>query len=791
MRSSIKGLGHFRVEGWPYFGLNAVNPMTWVHKRKGENKAEPPTRYFLKNTNDALPEVIASEFLRLIIPGQPKTRCIRPEVGGDLQVISKDAGSFCAFSDLDPDVLEANLCNGTYKGLGMVCVGALVVNETDMHSENVGINANHQVVKIDGGWSFHACKDTGKNNILVARQCITHKVIQELPFARDYKAINWLDNVRRQTKQAGSYSAALQGNKAFRREVHVAILRCMLLPDQLIDEFVNRYTEDRVDIARVLADELKKRIRQLWVSMSNDQSFYSFLLSESAEKEVEEYGSYLETFHTTSKEVLLQNAKVSKADVVDRLKILRNKHYPGIYQGTKYFSCLLFTIGDFIAAMPNLRAKNWREYEDGEMHSVLFMQRFHEFLVEYPLTEEEADKLVNAAYENEIVCFDLLYNAIVEKLGTTFYISLGFYKQYMVLLNNLINASDFHKADEAANHLEVYLMKYENMFKQNGKIFLGYDLVDVRLFSFIGTLLGWNDRMIEQYQASIYYKNRLAWSQQSLSIAKISVRLNSRSDDVVVKHIPLAFISYLMSNGRRFSSDAKESTSSCFIKIIKKKYAINKQKIINLDAAITRPAVEKYISDNKEFLAFFDLLPDIENRLFSYCFLPLLKYHPEVGVAFIRDFYCNTMYDHGLYALRAVRERLMPQSMREDGWRAFHNTVRVEEDIYSKPILALLIYRTPEIISMNDMLVVLDFHFSVKRLPLWFIQGTLKLDISTPTLVHKALSRFFDSDTTLPLAIRKSLLGDIGLFSAKPGACQKTNDQLECDGFDPKGQRPS
>src|SRR5580704_14181264 len=102
-------------------------------------------------------ELLAQEFLRLIIPNQPKTRiAVRPAFNINTYYILSEEVTGYRFL---PENEQNKFMDGTYRGLGQICLLAAFLHQIDLKNSNICLNDKKQVIGIDGDWAF-ACIHT-------------------------------------------------------------------------------------------------------------------------------------------------------------------------------------------------------------------------------------------------------------------------------------------------------------------------------------------------------------------------------------------------------------------------------------------------------------------------------------------------------------------------------------------------------------------------------------------------------------------------------------------------------
>jgi hypothetical protein len=236
-------------------------------------------------------EVLSQEFYRLILNHQPETRIAKTSDGQTYYVLSEEISGFNPL----PFDEQANFVNGVYTGLGEVLLVAVFLHEIDLNLNNIGLNHQNQVLKIDGGWSMAS--------VILPEEYfdkpfdITASLIQDLPFVRDYSVHNWLDKIELCDElDADSRIVDTHVSQAahFRAEINQTILSILILPESYIRSFAQLYllgkpVEHLVDVFRLRQKELRR-------AAYADPSFSQYLHTIDAKNWVSCYTNHLKTF---------------------------------------------------------------------------------------------------------------------------------------------------------------------------------------------------------------------------------------------------------------------------------------------------------------------------------------------------------------------------------------------------------------------------------------------------------------------------------------------------------------
>lgn len=282
--------------------------------------------WFLKVTDeDALYEVLAQEFFRLIIPNHPKTRFFKLEDGSYL-VASKAVPGFETIQHIaqtrGPNFIYENIKSGKFKGLGMLLIVALFISENDLKAGNLGI-ANQHFVKIDGDECFvrYRKKEDEKKDFV-----ISEKDISILPRIMNFLANNWLDSRMTGMQNPGKpqvFNEELR-TPEFLKEVNEGILSILVLPDALLEQFVRSYVEKLgekcVKIFLSYFIEMKQNLRE---EALKNKEFVEYLSSNQPQRFITDYIDQLKKFKTSGKNYLGDRCKNMEENVFNELNTLQ------------------------------------------------------------------------------------------------------------------------------------------------------------------------------------------------------------------------------------------------------------------------------------------------------------------------------------------------------------------------------------------------------------------------------------------------------------------------------------
>lgn len=235
-------------------------------------------------------ELLAQEFFRLIIQTQPETRLAYHPRLNTYYILSEEVEGY----ENLPLNAQDQFAEGAYPNLGKIMLVALVVQEIDLKNGNIGINAQNQIIKIDGDWCFAAIRDAAYADY---DQDLTQNLLNCLPVPVGYSVYNWLD-IRKEkvaTSRSLIVDERLANAKHFRDEINEAILKILLIPPDYIKDFVDAYIPSGAE-ADIYISYLKRRCVELKQVALQNESFRDYLLSDAASSVVIQQSVYLQEF---------------------------------------------------------------------------------------------------------------------------------------------------------------------------------------------------------------------------------------------------------------------------------------------------------------------------------------------------------------------------------------------------------------------------------------------------------------------------------------------------------------
>lgn len=328
------------------YKVKKAPPHNFFYKPENLISKQYKNIWYMKDTDPSygnpLYEVIAQEFFRLFITGQPKTRFI---LGFDEyrrtreSTISKEVPGFISLNDLINGVngnqkinVKQKIKEGQYYGLGEVLVLSLLMNEYDLNSQNIGVNNLGQIIKIDGGYCFKELDEGKKEGEFYKKMPITTQDLQLLPFIQDYPAYNWLDIIKHLNREiSNTVDSKLSDNPLFREEVNKALLRVVVTPPSLLKKFtfdcVPACLREEKDAkyhnqTNHCSEEVCDRQSQMIDAALNLDSFKEYLLNDAAHKEYGTWSAHLKEFKTLGKRGL--DFHLYEDEMLERFNSIQN-----------------------------------------------------------------------------------------------------------------------------------------------------------------------------------------------------------------------------------------------------------------------------------------------------------------------------------------------------------------------------------------------------------------------------------------------------------------------------------
>lgn len=238
-------------------------------------------------------EVVAREFLRMLMPWFPETERFTVPEQKIFGVMSKAVTGFISFADIvakqGEETLKNKLENPAAK-LGEVSYAALLIDEGDFRMENVGFNNQGNVVQIDADQSFYS-KHPAASIRNHTSSSLTSADIVHLPFRCIKNAsLNWI-------------SAETCGKNFPKTDVYRAILKSSMFSSELIHAFVNCHISDKMD-KKYLASALISRRDMLVKGALQIEDFQKYLKSDACQHDFMNHLEYLKRFSTKGKKLV-------------------------------------------------------------------------------------------------------------------------------------------------------------------------------------------------------------------------------------------------------------------------------------------------------------------------------------------------------------------------------------------------------------------------------------------------------------------------------------------------------
>lgn len=287
---------------------------------------------FSKNT--AYREIVAQEFLRLIIPTQPETCLAYDPIDNYYCIMSREISGFRSlFREKKYRVLNsefedviAAIAAGEYTHLGEVVLTAVYLQEIDLKNGNVGLDEDKNVVKIDGDLSLVSVAN--KPVLHQFHSPITPTLLENLPNPIGHGTYQWL-NIKiqgyLQHERVNFVSRFLSNNVLFRAEVNKAILKIALCSSAMLQDFLRCLVDNEEDFNNFLRLLLDRR-NQLIDSALQLESFRRFILSPKAVDYKDHHFAYLTQFKLQNEYYVYRDQQRQiDVEMEDRFIVLQEK----------------------------------------------------------------------------------------------------------------------------------------------------------------------------------------------------------------------------------------------------------------------------------------------------------------------------------------------------------------------------------------------------------------------------------------------------------------------------------
>jgi hypothetical protein len=143
--------------------------------------------------------------------------------------------------------------------MGELFIVAMIVNEIDMSLQNIGLDEKMRVIKLDGGRCFARLWDKSREAVT-----ITSADINNLPFIQHYRTTHWLDLIINEKAipedKISEKVFNLVSNTLFRAEINKSILKNLLMPDDLLQQFFGT-SESAIRDAEEKVQSLQQKLR--------------------------------------------------------------------------------------------------------------------------------------------------------------------------------------------------------------------------------------------------------------------------------------------------------------------------------------------------------------------------------------------------------------------------------------------------------------------------------------------------------------------------------------------------
>lgn len=243
----------------------------------------------------AVQEVLAQEFFRLIMPHHPISFV---NFSGHQQFIfTKEVENFTSLPKLTDNII--------YSMFGEVLLCAMFFQEIDLNLDNIGLDSSNRVTKIDSEKCFSQVIGFQDDPFK-----LTDYSIARLPYlnmAVTY-ATNWLDLIEKGKAKLNSIIVddSFFTKDEFIDEKNNAILKICLLPDNYIENFVNRYSFG-LSINNSIIDLVKTRKAMLTEVALKNEDFINYMRTDRSNI-VNNFINHLQLFCPYEEQAIIQSS---------------------------------------------------------------------------------------------------------------------------------------------------------------------------------------------------------------------------------------------------------------------------------------------------------------------------------------------------------------------------------------------------------------------------------------------------------------------------------------------------
>jgi hypothetical protein len=229
-------------------------------------KMRPYNYVSLANHDEAVEQVVAQEFLRLIIPEQPYTKFFLDS--DTSHVTMTDVGSDFGLITVDTPGVAENIDNGNLRNYFRIdTINICIFDQTESIGE-LQANAKGTIIKTDTA----PCFSTSTKFLRAATADL-----EEL-----YKP----------------YLDVLAITKHMHKEINETLLRLLILPKEMITSFIHKYSKDKELVHRI-QESINWRLSNLYEAAVICPEFQTYLKTEEANKEINEAIKIFKKFKTS------------------------------------------------------------------------------------------------------------------------------------------------------------------------------------------------------------------------------------------------------------------------------------------------------------------------------------------------------------------------------------------------------------------------------------------------------------------------------------------------------------
>ncbi|MCE0723041.1 MULTISPECIES: hypothetical protein [Legionella] len=271
-----------------------------IHKKKAKetrpNSQRNKKSWFVKEAyspDEPLElEVISGEVYRFWIGNtQPKTRLVTDKLD-KRYVASEGVPGFKTFKS----IMEQGGKPTDYKTLARILVSALVLAETDLKADNIGVNSGGTSVKIDHDsslWPIVRRIMSMQNDLNQVN--FSFEDLDDILAPKTFKPTIWAGGLKKEIKDE------LRKNEEFKKEVYLQILRILVYPPEVLTKIQEVNAPSDLQLKEEIDNFLQERISLLRTEALKSKGFREFITNLNIDDCESEFKSELKEFFSENR----------------------------------------------------------------------------------------------------------------------------------------------------------------------------------------------------------------------------------------------------------------------------------------------------------------------------------------------------------------------------------------------------------------------------------------------------------------------------------------------------------